>query len=186
MQLDPQWRRRPIFFLDKRCDVWYCGVMNRKNVINEIIYDMGADGNLILEMSTVARDFVHNMSIAVNPDDSRNNPLYFKLFDSTNYLKATRCARIRFMEAKYEPPHKDSKENWVLNSHERRALVEFLKSHIRGRKQERSELSNWEYAIASWNVEMHYIDNQSEAADLVPGATPLPLCTPMPDYLLLR
>ncbi len=148
---------------------------------------------LFTEMSTVSRDYVQNWSIGLNPDINRNRPTYFKLYNNTNYKKATKCARISFLEPKYIV-HRGEKGLWKLaNNKEKKLLMNFLSSHKRGIKGIDQPTSNWQYAIALWNVEMHFIDSPDEAfaitmKDYSPTDlnSPLPIDLPMPNYLNLR
>ena len=72
-----------------------------KQVINEIIEQQTQEQEMFTEMATVARDYENNLSIAVNPDSSRNRPTYFKVYDHVNYKHATKCARISFLSPEY-------------------------------------------------------------------------------------
>lgn len=156
--------------------------MTKKDeIIEAILNDQEQEEEMLLEMATVAREFELNWSIAVNPDSSRNDPVYFKLYDSVSYGSATKCARISFLAPKYVV-HNDSKEQWILNNKEKKLLVGFLNSKQRGRKKKDSDMSNWKYAIALWNKEMGYIDDEREVNELAETDTPLPFHLEPPDY----
>lgn len=144
--------------------------------------------------STVARDYLHEFCLAVNPMADSATSAYFELYDTTNARHASFCARISFLSPDYVslPAVPD---DWILPEHYKVWLMDFLRSHRRGRRDAVEEMSNWQYALARWNVEMGFIDDPEEAwditeADCVPlsphAPHPLPLSLPMPDYMLLR
>lgn len=88
-------------------------------------------GEILTEFATVYRERNFNMCIAVNPDRKRNlkGMEYFKLYNSADPTKATKIARIKFREADYVIHRNNGgKKNWILNSRERRQLVEMLNS----------------------------------------------------------
>ena len=151
------------------------------------------DSQLFTEMSVVSRDYEQNWSIGLNPDVNRNYPTYFKLYNHINYRKATKCARISFLKPKYIIC-KGDKEIWKLSiNREKKGLMDFLNSHKRGNCKSIEEMSNWQYAIALWNVDMNYIDSVNDAWDITMNDfqptkidSPLPIDLPIPNYLNLR
>lgn len=164
-----------------------------KEVIKEIIEKQTQEREMFTEMATVARDYENNLSIAVNPDSSRNRPTYFKVYDHVNYRHATKCARISFLYPEYVV-HVGEKSVWKFsNNKEKKHLIYFLKSKRRGKKDAESAMTNWQYAIALWNVEMGFIDDAEEAwaytrENTNPHDTdsPLPIDLEMPNYTLLQ
>ena len=71
--------------------------------------------------------------------------------------------------------------------------MNFLRSKRRGKKDTESEMTNWQYAIALWNLEMGFIDDAEEAWAYTRENTnphdadsPLPIDLEMPNYLLLQ
>lgn len=164
-----------------------------KDMIREIIEKQSREQEMFTEMATVARDYENNLSIAVNPDSLRNRPTYFKVYDHVNYKQATKCARISFLSPEYVI-HTGEKRVWKFGSNkEKKNLMNFLRSKRRGKKDTESEMTNWQYAIALWNLEMGFIDDAEEAWAYTRENTnphdadsPLPIDLEMPNYLLLQ
>lgn len=164
--------------------------------INEIINDIlhtSEEYEMVCEMANVARNFEINWSIYVEPDRRRNRPTYFKLYSDANYVDAEYCARISLLKPEYII-HKDGdKKPFVLNSHEKKTLINFLNGHQYGRKKSNvSELTVWQRLIAFWNKEMGYVDDiedaldhNSENTDINDIDSPLPIDLEMPDYTKL-
>ena len=101
-------------------------------------------------MATVGRDYSVPMVVTVNPDPRRVGNEYFKIFNSDTFVGADKVARILFRKAEYVT-HKDSKKPWILNSKEKRALVNFLKS--KSDKIGLTDYTNWQVAILQFNEE---------------------------------
>lgn len=80
-------------------------------------------------MSTVFSDRKTGISIQINADENRVGLPYFKYYNSFQYSKATKVARISFKSADYII-HKntDRKQNWYLNAKEKQQLVLILSS----------------------------------------------------------
>lgn len=80
-------------------------------------------------MSTVFSDRKTGISIQINADENRVGLPYFKYYNSFQYSKATKVARISFKSADYII-HKnaDGKQNWYLNAKEKQQLVLILSS----------------------------------------------------------
>ena len=80
-------------------------------------------------MSTVFSDRKAGISIQINADENRVGLPYFKYYNSFQYSKATKVARISFKSADYII-HKnaDGKQNWYLNAKEKQQLVLILLS----------------------------------------------------------
>lgn len=159
----------------------------------EIIEKQTRKKKMFTEMATVARDYENNLSIVVNPNSSRNGPTYFQVYDHVNYRQATKCARISFLSPKYVI-HAGEKRGWKFsNNKEKKLLINFLNSKRRGKKDTEFTMTNWQYAIALWNVEMGFIDDAEEAwaytmenTNPHDGDFPLPIDLPMPDYTGLQ
>lgn len=149
----------------------------------------------MLEMATIATDrkgqhIIKNISI--NPDATRNwyGEEYFKVYDNLSIGKAKKLARIKFRSPDYVI-HYNS--NWVLNSKEKKDLINFLK--------EPNTLlddieNNWQYAIIMFNREAYL--NEHKFKDLIittneqrlldkndPRKYYLPIDLEMPNYLEL-
>ena len=62
------------------------------------------------------------MTIGVFPSDNRNYgyQAYFKVYNNENYKKATKIARIHFMNPSYEM---HSNQHWPLNTTEKKMLI---------------------------------------------------------------
>lgn len=143
--------------------------------------------------TTVARDYDSEYCLTVNPVADSPTSAFFELYSDTNARRAACCVRISFLSPDYVSlPATDT--DWVLHEAEKKCLVAFLSSHRRGRSRVESSMSNWQYALALWNVEMGFIDTPEEAwsiteAECAPRSPhaphPLPLSLPMPDYMLL-
>lgn len=169
---------------------------NHTGQINEIINDIlhtSEEYELVCEMANVARNFEINWSIYVEPDKRRNKPTYFKLYSDANYTEAEFCARISLLSPEYIIHREGDKKPFVLNSHEKKLLVNFLNGHQYGRKKSNvSELTVWQRLIAFWNKEMGYIDDIADALEFTSENTdiddinsPLPIDLKMPNYLEL-
>lgn len=140
--------------------------------------------------ATVARDYDSEYCLAVNPVADSTTSAFFELYSDTNARRAASCVRISFLSPDYVSlPATES--DWILHEEEKKRLVSFLSSHRRGRSRVESSMSNWQYALALWNVEMGFIDTPEEAwsiteAECAPRSPhaphPLPLSLPMPDY----
>lgn len=165
----------------------------REKIIEDIIENQQGDGELLTEFATVARDYQNNLQLGVNPDRTRNNPRYFKLYNSLSHGAADECARIYFLKP-FLLKHSNDKKPWVFfNRSDRKKLVEFLESHRHGKKDTEGKMSNWQRAIALWNLEMGHIDDIEEAwdltmenCDLSDHHGPLPIDLPMPNYMNLK
>lgn len=143
--------------------------------------------------ATVARDYDSEYCLAVNPVADSTTSAFFELYSDTNARRAASCVRISFLSPDYVSLPA-TEPDWILHEAEKKCLVSFLSSHRRGRSREESSMSNWQYALAIWNVEMGFIDTPEEAwsiteAECAPRSPhaphPLPLSLPMPDYMLL-
>ncbi len=147
---------------------------------------------LFTERVVVARDYEQNWSIELNPGMNENRPTYFILCDHVHYEEVTKCARISFLEPKYVTETGEKAPWRLINHEEKKRLMNFLNSHRRGKADTEQTLSNWQYAIALWNVEMGFIDSPEEAMAWTSDRcsphdvlSPLPIDLPMPDYLQL-
>lgn len=135
-------------------------------------------------MATVGRDYSVPMVVIVSPDPRRVGNEYFKIFNSDTFVGADKVARILFRKAEYVT-HKDSKKPWILNSKEKRALVNFLKS--KSDKIGLTDYTNWQVAILQFNEEKGL--DQKKTLENVGKNLPYPKYLPfdlkMPDYLTL-
>jgi hypothetical protein len=100
------------------------------------------------EMSTIYKSKEYGIGVSVNPDSKRSGNPYFKFYNSSDYLSATKIIRIMFNKPDYII-HNNGKELWKLNSKEKKLLMDVLhmpSKRYRGR-------TNWEAAKFDWNYE---------------------------------
>lgn len=148
---------------------------------------------VMYEMATVT--YGNKQYISVNPDSSRGwyNEEYFKVYNSENYRAATGIARIKFRDASYTThSNSDGKENWKLNSKDKKQLIKLLQSPSKKVKG----ITNWQYAILQFNLEAYAdanwdecllltIEEQSGINNKNPKKYWLPIDLPMPNYMEL-
>lgn len=141
-------------------------------VSEEIVREM------LLEFATVCTNTEEKMKIIVSYDENRVGEPYFKVFNSSSYTKATKIARISFLEPKYIVHNMNyGMENWILNSKEKQNLITMLTTEVDG-------ISNWKFAILQYNLENNIQrDEQLKLSneDII-KRNGLPLNTPIPDY----
>lgn len=102
------------------------------------------------EMATVHRDAQCGILIQVNPSKSRIGERYFKFYNSSSYSSATKIIRISFDSPKYIfHVNEDGKEDWILNSKEKKLLVNILNKP----SNSYPDYSVWEVAKFNWNNE---------------------------------
>lgn len=154
----------------------------------------------IQAMSTVFSDRNLGISIQINADENRRGLPYFKYYNSFQYSKATKVARISFKSADYViHKNSDGKQNWFLNSKEKRLLITALQlkpvyfSH---------GFTVWQKLIIQYNAEKFQLMeddtlncNVSNYKQFIKNYTALgysnlidvlPFDLPMPNYLLLE
>ncbi|MBO4435902.1 MAG: hypothetical protein J5791_03330 [Fibrobacter sp.] len=112
-----------------------------------------------------------NLNIRAYVDMGPKKKSYFMLYNYWRPGPATKCARISFLEPKYELGASYNKSIWVLDDREKETLCEYLKTPIEGCS--RVGVHNvWQTAIWAFNNEVEGIDEKRM----------LPLDLPMPDY----
>ena len=131
----------------------------------------------------VGLDIRSGFSVHVNPDPKRDGDEYFKIYNSPNYNKAKKIARIKFKEPKYViHQNKDGKVNWSLNSCEKKNLIDFLSS----KNSKNPNLTNWEVAIILFNAVLSLsLDKNNKKIKYNKSKKqqePLSLDLKMPDY----
>jgi hypothetical protein len=130
------------------------------------------------------------MCIIVNRKEFRKGNPYFKVFNHNSYVRATKVARISFLEPKYII-HKDRKENWILNGDEKEQLIDLLELPSTNTFRNGKKLTNWQKAMAQYNLENGLIGDIEDAEDCLLKNTknfhtqPLPIDLKMPDYTKL-
>ena len=140
------------------------------------------------EMSTIVMDKKNSVLVQVNPDMGRMGLEYFKFFNSFSEGKATRIARISFRDPRYVIHHNNrGKDNWILNSKEKRMLVALLQQKSDMINCEGNVLTNWEKSIVQFNLEKGLPKEDTEENFVNNPKYPnyLPIDLPMPDYYKL-
>lgn len=130
--------------------------------MKKLVYSKNDSLEPIYSMSQVGLDRDGRMIYYVNPDNHRVGDPYFKVYNGTSQQISTSLARISFLSASYIiHSNSDGKEQWILNSKEKKRLDKFLRS-----KSVRSELSIsvWNHMKYLWNMEMN-IFNDSDQFD---------------------
>lgn len=157
----------------------------RKEIINRIISDQRQDGMLV-EMANIRVDRQRNISIQINRREGLN-AFYFKFYNHQDYERADKVCRISLYKPEYiEHRNLDGKKNWVLNSSERKELVNCLKETVK-----RTGLSYWEELIIAFNREkpgdpLGDEETMENTMDDLKYPDHLPIDLPMPNYALLR
>ncbi|SHJ52803.1 hypothetical protein [Fibrobacter sp. UWP2] len=114
-----------------------------------------------------------NLNIRAFVDMGPQKKSYFVLYNHWRPGLATKCARISFLEPKYELGASYNKSIWVLNDREKEILCNFLKSP----KERNEDVHNvWQAAIFAFNNEVDGVDE----------CRALPYDLPMPDYMALE
>lgn len=151
-------------------------------------------------MSTVFSDRNLGISIQINADENRRGLAYFKLYNSFQYSKAAKVARISFRVPQYViHRNTDGKQNWFLNNKERKLLMTALQlkpvyfSH---------GFTVWQKLIIQYNSEKFQLMEDDTMSctranynQFIKNYTALgyenlvdvlPFDLPMPNYLLLK
>ena len=161
-----------------------------ENLINDL-QDVLNEEHLY-EFASIARG--NNSFIAVNPDSSRGwfKEEYFKVYNNDNARKADKVIRIKFRTAQYVyHKNSDGKQDWNLNSKERRQLIDLL-----NKQSKLPGFNNWQYAIIQFNTEAYMDENpeifktltmekQQKMDENNPQKYYLPIDLEMPDYTKL-
>ena len=144
-------------------------------------------------IATVFSDRNAEVGIQVNPDPLHIGLPYFKYYNSSSYSTATKVARIS-IEA---PFYINVKENWVLNSRERRRLCQILNE----RSSKYYGYTVWQAIILDYNNEKFenlsldeiktctvknkekWIKKYEKVSRVID--TIIPIDSPMPNYLNL-
>lgn len=137
----------------------------------------------ICDMATVKVDRTHNVRISVNPDINRKGDEYFKFYNSFTSKKDEKVARILFRRSDYVF-HNGGKDAWVLNSSEKKLLMDLLTSTVTsmtGRK-----VTLFQYAILQYNRERFGMEEEDTFSnDFTEFSEALPINLVMPDYTML-
>ena len=116
-------------------------------------------GENIFTMTTVGRSQNPNFCVAVNPSTTRLGECYLKYYNKANYFKATKLARLnlRKPEKVYHRNNRESLEEWNLNSHDRKALCDFLDSV--STKFKAVDVTYWQLVLFNWNNEWGFLES---------------------------
>lgn len=144
------------------------------------------EDEILTGFATVARDYNLNVTLAVNPDKNRNLKYteYFKLYNDTKPNIATKIARIKFRSPEYVIHHNNGgKENWFLNSKEKKMLIKLLNSPC----ENHTGFIIWQALILNFNNEtgLDYPEtkrNKQLSRFAMPYPDYLPIDLKIPDY----
>ena len=105
-------------------------------------------------MATVGRNLSQNFTVAVNPDSKHIGLCYLKYYNSNNYKKADKVIRLNLKKPeKIYHTNFDGKENWEINSQERKMLCQFLDSQ----SKQFPEFTYWQLTLYHWNNEYGFL-----------------------------
>lgn len=116
------------------------------------------------------RDKQRNMHLRAYIDIGPHKKPYFVVFNHWRPGLATKCARISFLEPKYELGGSYNKAVWFLNEQEKNELYDYLKEPEEHYVDE--VRTTWQTAIWAFNNEVRADDDNRM----------LPYDLPMPDY----
>lgn len=141
------------------------------------------------EMAMVGRNVKDNFVVYVNSDPNHLGNEYIKFYNHQVYGKADCVARIAMRRSDYIiHSNDDGKKNIRLNTKEKKALIQLLKSpNKKVQLADGSSASNWQAAIVCINQDygmeeedtIRYMMNSPKKGDY------LHIDEPMPDYLKL-
>ena len=94
---------------------------------------------------------------------------YFTLYNHWKRGLATKCARISFLEPKYELGTSYNKSVWFLDDNEKKMLMKFLKTKCRSIFSDKCT-NNWMSVIGAFNNEVQGDDDSR----ILPYDLPIP------------
>lgn len=140
---------------------------------------------VINEMSMAWVDKQANKCVWVENPNTHNSD-YFKYYNSFSYHKADGVARISLVEPKYlSHKNTDGKDDWKLNSKEKKELVRIMQSPSNVRKG----FTHWQVTLIQYNFDNFYIDPEDTingTFDKQEYPDAFPINYPMPNYLELQ
>ena len=172
-------------------------------LINQTLLTKNREGTYpvqecVYAMANVFSDRNEEVSIQVNPDPLHVGLAYFKYYNASSYVSATKVARISMHAPLYVfHNNSDGKQNWILNSKERKVLHNALKKRI-----PRLGLTVWENTILYYDREkfpaisieeilectvenkQEWIEKYGDVSRFIDTIVPIDL--PLPNYLLLK
>ena len=138
----------------------------------------------IPEMSKAFHSDEENVNVWVENPNTYNNE-YFKYYNHANIRSASKVARIKLRSPEYIKSHRDNKELWILNSSERKTLIELL--NLPYARDPR--ITNWQQIIVTYNDDFFNIvpeDTIADSYDKSKFPQALSINMPMPDYTQLK
>ena len=153
----------------------------------------------VYAMANVFSDRNAEVGIQVNPDPLHVGLPYFKYYNSSSYSSATKIARISMTDPVYIIHRgNDGKQNWILNTGERKALYNSL--HTNSSKY--PGYTVWQAVILDYNNEKFEslsleeiktctVKNKQEWIEQYKNVsrfidTIVPIDSPIPNYLVLK
>lgn len=131
----------------------------------------------------VCKDINHEFCVAVEKCADLSIP-YVKIYNRTDFTKATQVAYLRIDKAEYMETPIDDKREWILSEIEQNRLMELMKS----RSQRKQWGTNWETILLEFN-EINGLQPENTLHNFM--SNPIfgeYLCydMPMPDYTSLQ
>ena len=110
-----------------------------------------------------------NIDLRAVIDTGPGKKPYFTLYNHWNRGLATKCARISFLEPKYELGTSYNKSVWFLDDNEKKMLMKFLKTKCRSIFSDKCT-NNWMSVIGAFNNEVQGDDDSR----ILPYDLPIP------------
>ena len=110
-----------------------------------------------------------NIDLRAVIDTGPGKKPYFTLFNHWKRGLATKCARISFLEPKYELGSSYNKSVWFLDDNEKKMLMKFLKTKCRSIFSDKCT-NNWMSIIGAFNNEVQGDDD----GRILPYDLPIP------------
>ena len=129
--------------------------------------------------------------VSLDSNQTRLGEPYFKFYNAFTYRKATKVARISFLEPRYVI-HRGYPFHFKLDAVQKQALMKFLTAPAKGLFPD--SFTNWQAALVTYNVQnidyqfRQWYDFDANELRKARGRMrfALPIDLPMPNYLLLR
>lgn len=110
-----------------------------------------------------------NIDLCAVIDTGPGKKPYFTLYNHWKRGLATKCARISFLEPKYELGTSYNKSVWFLNDNEKEMLMDFLETKCRSAISDKCT-NNWMRIIGAFNNEVQGDDDSR----ILPYDLPIP------------
>lgn len=136
---------------------------------------------MLCEMSTV---YKHSGKpyISINSSETkRKGNEYFKVYNTSNFITAKKCARIFFLKPEITYHKGDGKLAWLLTKNEMKKIVDILNSE----SHYDSSMTVFQFAILEFNREFYDVphDQTKQIFEYEGAGHPLPINLEIPDYL---